>query len=456
MSDTNVAPLPSPPWLHTQLRQDLGNPLTMIRGGAYLLARLMQRTPSLAAPERLRYQRHLAMIEDGVRATVAVLDQTVPLPADETGRGTPAMGLLESEARLRLALDVAALGTWSWDLLTGLGDLDERAAAIVGLPSGRLPDVVGAQLASIHPDDLAPVQEAIAAGIATGDDFDLAYRVIYDDASVHYVASRARALTDAQGVPVRLLGTNRDVTVEREIEAALRESEARLQERVADATRELSALSRRLLMVQEEERRFLARELHDEIGQVLTGLQFELAAARTCGEAALAAAEASVQALTEQVRQLSMDLRPAALDTLGLLPALQGLIERVQTQTGIVVDLRHQGIARRFPPKVEIAAYRVVQEALTNVARHAGVDRATINVLGDDTLLLVIGDEGRGFDPATTPTPSGLRGLRERVELLDGAVAIDAAPGVGVRITAEFPLDLVLMSVLAGDGEPGA
>jgi signal transduction histidine kinase/PAS domain-containing protein len=606
--------------LRTQLRRDLGNPLTTIRGGAQLLARLVQRTPSLSDAERTHYQRHLAMIEDAVCATVDVLDQTAPVPAAEPLPTRFETAQQEGEARLRLALDVAALGTWSWDLTTGRGDLDERGATIVGLPAGQLPDVVAAQLAAIHPEDLTPVQEAIPAGIATGEDFDLAYRVTYPDGSVHHVASRARALVDARGTPVRLLGTNRDVTAECEAEVMLRASEARqgfllrlsdalrplddpiavqgaatrvlgehfaaawafycavdeergvvvvardyaadsnpsmvgtyrledfwlasegrtfatgdvagdsrlsplvrdqilalgvrafvttplvkqgrlvaflvvnhsttrtwtpeevalieetadrtwaaverahaeealraseasLQERVAEATTELRSLSRRLLLVQEEERRFLARELHDEIGQVLTGLQLELAAARSRGEAALAAAEATVQGLTEQVRQLSMDLRPAALDAFGLLPALQWLIERFQTQTGIEVDLRHQGIERRFPPEAEIAAYRVVQEALTNVARHAEVDRATISLLCDGTLLIVIRDEGCGFDPAVTPTPSGLRGLRERVELLEGTVAIDAALGAGVRITAEFPLDEGTAGV-ASDPDP--
>lgn len=438
---------PTPSQLQEQLRHDLGNGLTMIHGGAQLLARLIQRTPSLTETDRTRLQRHLAMIDDGVRATGAVLDQTLPLPQEETTQAQHAMRQLESDARLRLALDVAAVGTWSWDLVTGLGELDARGAAIVGLPPGPLPDVVAAQLASIHPEDLASLQAAVAAGIASGQDFDLAYRVIYDDASIHYVASRARALVDGDGTPVLLLGTNRDVTAERE-------GEALLQERVAAATRELSALSRRLLLVQEEERRALARELHDEIGQVLTGLQFELAAARSRGEAALVEAEATVQALTEQVRRLSMDLRPTMLDTLGLLPALQWLIDRFQTQTGIQVDLRHHGIERRFRPEVEIAAYRVVQEALTNVARHAEVDRVMVNLLGDGTLGIVIRDQGRGFDPATTPTPSGLRGLRERVELLDGTVTIEAAPGAGVRVTAEFPLDGLTRLVLADDREP--
>ena len=437
--------------LRAELRRDLGNPLTMIRGGAQLLARLVQRTAALSDAERTHYQRHLAMIEEAVRATVDVLDQTAPVRAEEPLRTGTEAAQQEGEARLRLALDIAALGTWSWDLTTNRGELDARGATIVGLPAGPLPDVAGAQWAAIHPEDLTPVQEAVAAGIATGKDFDLAYRVTYPDGSVHHVASRARTLVNAQGTPVRLIGTNRDVTAERESEAMLRASEALLQERVAEATTELRALSRRLLLVQEEERRFLARELHDEIGQMLTGLQFELATARSRGEAALAAAEITVQALTEQVRQLSMDLRPAALDAFGLWPALQWLTDRFQTQTGIEIDLRHQGIERRFPPEVEIAAYRVIQEALTNVARHADVDRATISLLCDGTLLIVIRDEGRGFDPAITPAPSGLRGLRERVELLEGTVVIDAALGAGVRITAEFPLDDDATPVMVGD-----
>ena len=93
----------------------------------------------------------------------------------------------------------------------------------------------------------------------------------------------------------------------------------------------------------------------------------------------------------------------------------------------------------------------MVQEALTNVARHAEVDQVMVNLLGDGTLGIVIRDEGCGFDPATTPTPSGLRGLRERVELLDGTVTINAAPGAGVRITAEFPLDDPTIPVIARD-----
>ncbi len=123
--------------------------------------------------------------------------------------------LIEGETRLRLAVDVAELGTWEWDLVTGRGQIDQRGARIVGLAPGPLDDVMRAQLECIHPDDVGPLQARIAACIERGGAFDLEYRVIYPDRSVHHVASQARVLTDSAGTPVKLVGTNRDITTER-------------------------------------------------------------------------------------------------------------------------------------------------------------------------------------------------------------------------------------------------
>jgi signal transduction histidine kinase len=216
-----------------------------------------------------------------------------------------------------------------------------------------------------------------------------------------------------------------------------------LASQVSASTAELRALSRRLLTVQEEERRHLARELHDEVGQMLTGLNFQLAAAASGadGTHALTDAQATVQALTEQVRQLSRDLRPAVLDSYGLMDAVEWYIEHYQRRTGITVHLRHSGLVGRFLPAVEIAAYRVVQEALTNVARHADTDFATVQLLADSFLTIVIRDGGRGFDPAQASTSGGLGGMRERVALLGGTSEIEAMVGGGTAVTAEIPLD---------------
>jgi two-component system, NarL family, response regulator NreC len=203
--------------------------------------------------------------------------------------------------------------------------------------------------------------------------------------------------------------------------------------RVRAATIELRTLSQRLLVVQEEERRHIVRELHDEIGQALTGLKFRLASANRSGTVSgdasdtsrgggepsgLAEAEEIVQELTTRVSELSMDLRPIALDNLGVLPALLSYVERFQARTSLLVDLRHPGLDRRFAPPVEITAYRVVQEALTNVARHAEATAVTVQLLADDeSLTVAIRDDRVGFDPQIRPSPGGLSGMRERVAL---------------------------------------
>jgi signal transduction histidine kinase len=204
----------------------------------------------------------------------------------------------------------------------------------------------------------------------------------------------------------------------------------------------------RLIEIQETERRHLARELHDEIGQLLTGLRLmlrpESTAAPDVMRARLDRAQAVVDEILVRVRRVSCDLRPADLDQLGLLPALLSLFERFTALTGVMVNFKHAGIAMRFAPPIETAAYRIVQEALTNVARHAGVAEAKVQVWSDGELLnLQIADAGCGFVPAVTlagSRSSGLLGMQERVLLLGGSIAFESAPGAGTVIVAELPL----------------
>jgi len=210
----------------------------------------------------------------------------------------------------------------------------------------------------------------------------------------------------------------------------------------------LQGLSGRLMEVQEAERRHLARELHDEIGQLLTGLRLTLDLPEPPSAAVrerLGQAQILVEELLDRIRALSLDLRPSILDDLGLLPALLGHVERYTSQTKIRVHLEHSGLDRRFPPETETAAYRIVQEALTNVARHGRVDEVTVRLWATDEILGVqVEDHGEGFDPRMVlgaGRSGGLAGLRERAALLNGHLTVETEPGRGVRLTAEVPLN---------------
>ncbi len=229
---------------------------------------------------------------------------------------------------------------------------------------------------------------------------------------------------------------------------ALALEKSRLFEQVRVGHERLQLLSRQLMRVQEAERRHLASELHDEIGQGLTGVKlmldtFERSPA-LLASARLAEIQTLVNNLVTQIRNLSLDLRPAMLDDLGLLPALLWLFRRYSKQTKVEVVFEHRGLDRRFTPEAETAAFRIIQEALTNVARHAAVAGVQVAAIATDAELIVeITDDGQGFDPGSeraAGTGAGIAGMHERASLLGGHVSIESAPGAGTCLRAQLPL----------------
>ncbi len=227
---------------------------------------------------------------------------------------------------------------------------------------------------------------------------------------------------------------------------------ARLYAEVCAGRERLQLLSRRLVQVQEAERRQIARELHDEIGQTLTGLKLNLEmSARQSppnSQANLTDALALINELITHARDLSLHLRPAMLDDLGLLPTLLWHFGRYSALTGVKVCCEHTGVEQRFPVEVETAAYRIAQEGLTNVARHAHIGEVTVRLWATRSLLGVqIVDRGCGFDAPRIRGSfgtGGLLGMEERATLLGGRLTIESttapAPETGTCITAELPL----------------
>jgi signal transduction histidine kinase len=194
----------------------------------------------------------------------------------------------------------------------------------------------------------------------------------------------------------------------------------------------------------ETERRRIGRELHDQVGAALTAVKCQLATARHArsGEEhrSLADTDELLTRTISQIQDLSSTLRPVMLDEHGLAAALGSYIARYTRQTAVHVEFLHEGLEDACSPLVETAAFRIVQEALTNVARHARIDQARVSVRrGLETLTLAVSDSGAGFDPAIAATATGLTGMSERAQLLGGTLIVRTAPGEGTTIEAVLP-----------------
>jgi two-component system, NarL family, sensor histidine kinase UhpB len=313
---------------------------------------------------------------------------------------------------------------------------------------GYAPEEVSSKLdwwgERLHPEDkervLGAIQEVGARGDGTWSGF---YRFRRKDGSYASVIDRGFILADAAGKPVRIVGGISDVTEQRQAEQALENSR-----------RQLRALSARLQSVREDERAKVAREIHDELGQVLTALKINLDwLERKLGvrdndpslnpllDRVVESAEIADSAISS-VQKIASELRPSSLDNLGLAAALEQEAQRFQQRTGIKCQVRLPETGLELPAGAATAVFRIFQEALTNVARHAQATevRAALDSEADQVILQVE-DNGRGIPPeALTDKKSlGLLGMRERAAVLGGEFAIASIQPTGTRVALRLP-----------------
>jgi signal transduction histidine kinase len=218
-----------------------------------------------------------------------------------------------------------------------------------------------------------------------------------------------------------------------------------------DAERQMRALSQQLVATQEEERKKLSRELHDHVGQVLTALRLELGRIdrlRAPREGLLGGAVAEARRLVDDMvrtlRDLALGLRPSMLDDLGLQPALEWYVRDFTRRYGIHDDMSLEGDLARLTDQQRTSVYRIVQEALTNCARHAQAHRIVVSAsAGAEAFDLSISDDGVGLTPERRRTGLGLRGIEERVRELGGSVTVRSSPGGGTAIAIQMPFRAV-------------
>jgi PAS domain S-box-containing protein len=359
---------------------------------------------------------------------------------DITARRQADDALRESEARARTVVDSSPMGIF-------MAAPDGRAVytnriinELLGAPPA---EPSGFQWAErVHPEDRQDVSTAWRQYVdgARGE-YSIMHRVLRADGTARLVHVRAARIQEAERV-LGFVGTVEDIT-----------DRTAAANRIRDYAERLRVLSRRLLEAQEAERRFIARELHDQVGQSLTAMKLHCQALRQepSGPAASARLEEVTAALEHTislVRTLSLELRPTLLDDLGLSAALRWHLDRQARAAGLRVALDAPGADGRFPGPVEVACFRVAQEAVNNVVRHARASSVRIGLLRNNgELHLSIRDDGVGFDPAVALRAAvqgaslGLLSMQERAELAGGRVEFRSSPAAGTEVIAVFPLD---------------
>ena len=337
--------------------------------------------------------------------------------------------LRESQERLDLAADSAGVGLWSLDLASGVFWVTKTNRELLGFSPDEVV-TLDRFLSVVHPSYRDLIRERIRAVARSGKEDRVDYRVVLPDGNVRWVTSSGRARRSASGELDRLMGVTVDITERKEAEEAARE------------------LTGRLINAHEQERARLARELHDDLTQRLARLAIDagrvesLFSAASVSETLREVREGLVR-LSEDVHALSYRLHPSVLEDLGLTEALKTEIERVARQESILVTSQLGEIPEPVPREVSLCVFRVAQEALRNVARHAKARTVEVSVrLLDGGLQLAVRDDGAGFDPALGENRRslGLTSMRERVHLLHGEFDIDSAPGRGTTVVAWVPL----------------
>ena len=340
------------------------------------------------------------------------------------------LALHQREELINLAADSAEAGLWVLNFGTRLLWMSATGRAIFGYSPDEVIDTARLRK-SVHPDDFDLVMRSIDRSLLENTSFSVEYRILSGSGHTRWIASSGRPHLGPTGQPEHLTGVSIDITERKRTENDLRD------------------LSQRLIRAHEEERALLARELHDDVTQRLAVLAIDVGraehAVRGGAQAdAMRVVREGLTRLSEDIHSLAYQLHPSVLEELGLAEALQSECERVSRQWEIELSVDLGPLPACLGKDAALCLFRVAQEALNNVTRHAGAHAASLVLRSaHDGLLLSVRDDGVGFNPANPGNGRslGLASMRERMRLVKGTLDIQSVPGQGTEILAWVPIE---------------
>ena len=380
-------------------------------------------------------------LEKKVQQRTAELSHTVDVLQEEVRERTlTQQALQQSESRLRDAQRIAYIGNWDWDIVNNWLWWSDEIYRTFGLRPQEFEATYEAFLSHVHPDDREFVKQSVSEALYEHKPYGIVHRILRPDGTERIVHGRANVTYDDNQNPIRMMGTVQDITAQKQAE-----------EKILDDQKQLRSLTAELLLSEERERRKIATDLHDSVGQILAFSDRELGTLQKLAPQELMKSVEEIRhhikQAVKQTRTLTFDLSPPVLYDIGFEAAVEELAEQFSKERKIECNFESRDRHKPLADPVKILLYRFIRELLTNVAKHSKAKLVRITSFGvNDDIQITVEDDGRGFNISKLESKPGnskgfgLFSIRERLAHIGGQLDIQSGNGNGTKITLLAPL----------------